>query len=86
MHTLPKPAVSADEAQAVYSAIYTEEILPVADKIAIFLAGDGFGRISSVREWNDRGIGWDWSHVRDSSPEGWARVLATARGLGVLPR
>jgi len=32
---------------------------------------DGFGQLPPV-QLND--IGWDWSHVRDSSPKGFARV------------
>lgn len=38
------------------------------DQWEIYCACDGFGKLSG-KELKDINDGWDWSHVRDSSPE-----------------
>jgi hypothetical protein len=77
--------LAPDVAQAVYTALYLPgSTLSLNDAAALFLAGDGFGRIPNVAAWKASGIGWDWSHLRDSTPEGVARITQTARGLGLL--
>lgn len=49
--------------------------------VEVYLSCDGFGDTSQPGELRDqireymRG-GWDWSHVRDSSPVGFSRALA----------
>ncbi len=43
-----------------------------------YCEGDGYGYLDgeSLSEINE---GWDWSHVRDSTPEGWKRMADNLR-------
>jgi hypothetical protein len=43
---------------------------------AVYLLGDGFGEVS--RAWAEEQC-WDWSHIRDSSPEAFERMWAKIR-------
>jgi hypothetical protein len=63
--------------------------LPLDDRVAIYLEGDGFGSTRSG-EARERMIaymagGWDWSHLRDSSDaaveRAQARLAATFRRI-----
>jgi hypothetical protein len=57
------------------------ELLPEEVAWEVYCLADGFGRCtpSELRGIND---GWDWSHVRDSTPEGYRRMAACLRGHG----
>jgi hypothetical protein len=71
-------------AEAAYAAVYGETPhLTNADRLEVFLAGDGFGRMDRAA-WEASGIGWDWSHVRDSSLEGWERVAYQLLAKGAM--
>ncbi|EHP90319.1 hypothetical protein [Methylorubrum extorquens] len=59
-------------------------VLP--DEVAweVYCLADGFGRrepdeLASINH------GWYWSHVRDSTPEAFARMAACLRGHGYGP-
>ncbi len=50
-------------------------------QVEVYLSCDGFGDTSRPGELRDQirdymNGGWDWSHVRDSSPQGFSRALA----------
>jgi len=59
--------------------------LPLADRVEIYLAADGFGdtRTGEARAnmLDYMRHGWDWSHVRDSSDEGLERAQAALAAL-----
>jgi hypothetical protein len=59
--------------------------LPLADRIEIYLAADGFGdtRTGEARERMVEYMrhGWDWSHVRDSSDEALERAQSALTAL-----
>jgi hypothetical protein len=42
--------------------------LPIRAWMRVYLQGDGFGRLANIAAADERS--WDWSHVRDSTPEG----------------
>lgn len=50
----------------------------------VYCLGDGFGNLppEELAAIND---GWDWSHVRDSSPEAMARMATWLRDNGFGP-
>ena len=49
-----------------------------------FTLGDGYGSCTAD-ELGEINGGWDWSHVRDSSPAAIAAIAAYLRGLGCTP-
>lgn len=51
----------------------SRELLTSEEFWEVYCLGDGFGKCSPERL---RGIngGYDWSHIRDSSPEGWVAM------------
>ena len=53
-------------------------ILSAEDFDAVWPEGDGYGRMS-LSELRALEIDGDWSHLRDASPEGHARVAAKIR-------
>ena len=55
--------------------------LPAGADVEVYLSCDGFGDTSKPGPLRDQirdymNGGWDWSHVRDSSPAGFSRALA----------
>lgn len=55
--------------------------LTTEQQVEVYLSCDGFGDTSVAGELRDQirdymNGGWDWSHVRDSSPQGFSRALA----------
>ncbi len=57
------------------------DVLPSDDLWGVYCEGDGYGHLppEMLAEINE---GWDWSHVRDSTPEGWARMAGYLRERG----
>jgi hypothetical protein len=68
-------------AQSIHEAVFGDRsTLTREQRIEVYLACDGFGDTSKpgplrddIREYMNGG--WDWSHVRDSSPQGFSRAL-----------
>jgi len=48
---------------------------------AVYCLADGFGRLPPEELAGING-GYDWSHVRDSSPQAWAEMAAYLRERG----
>jgi hypothetical protein len=68
--------------ETIYEYLYLSQShrLSSEDRLEVYLQGDGFGDTSQpgeireqIREYTEGGM--DWSHIRDSSPEGIYRVL-----------
>lgn len=60
------------------------DLLPEGIAWEVYCLADGFGRREPDELAGING-GWDWSHVRDSSPEAFARMAACLRGHGYGP-
>jgi hypothetical protein len=54
-------------------------LVSVADKEKARRLADGMGRVTPEMEARDPGVLWDWSHVRDSSPEAIAAMAKFLR-------
>lgn len=52
-----------------------------ADAWEVYCLADGFGLQPPEVLVGING-GWDWSHVRDSTPEGWTRMAEALRAMG----
>lgn len=68
--------------ETIYEYLYLGQShrLTSEDRLEVYLQGDGFGDTSKpgptreqIREYTEGGM--DWSHIRDSSPEGIYRVM-----------
>lgn len=53
-------------------------ILTPAQRTRAWVAGDGYGKMS-LAQLRDLELLEDWSHIRDSSPEGTAAIAASIR-------
>jgi len=60
------------------------EAIPIEHQMEVYTLADGFGYLdaATLSEIND---GWDWSHVRDSTEEGWQRMADWLREHGYGP-
>lgn len=56
------------------------KVLDRDESFSVYLEADGFGDIKGNVELQ-KSIGWDWSHVRDSSGAAWARMAKTIRDI-----
>lgn len=61
-----------------------QNALTEAEATELFCMGDGFGTRTAA-ELAEINSGWDWSHIRDSSPEAWARIAERLRAMGCAP-
>jgi len=62
----------------LYHSSPDARVLTMEEFRRAFLLCDGYGRLT-WREIADLGLEWDWSHVRDSSPEAIAAAAASVR-------
>lgn len=58
--------------------------IPMDHQMEVYALADGFGYLDrdTLAEIND---GWDWSHIRDSTDEGWQRMATWLRDTGYGP-
>lgn len=79
MNTTHKPIAEMNDREIVMSFLHhtghLNMVLSAQQQQTIRLLADGFGQTSNLD------LVWDWSHVRDSSDEGFARMAGAIRGL-----
>lgn len=79
MQTTYKPIAEMTDHEIVVAFLHhnghLNAVLSAQQQQDIRLLADGFGQTSNLD------LVWDWSHVRDSSDEGFARMATAIRGL-----
>lgn len=55
------------------------KVLTAAQRACVWGEGDGYGAMS-IEQLRELDLLGDWTHIRDSSPEGRCRVAAAIRG------
>lgn len=65
----------------LHAAGSRNDVLSDAETWELYCLADGFGK-RTPEELEEINGGWDWSHVRDSSPEAFAKMAAWLRDRG----
>jgi hypothetical protein len=72
-----------DDWKIVVAALHysSETALPARTQVSVRELGDGFGSLRGPKTEAVLDMLWDWSHVRDSSPEAVAKMAGMIRRL-----
>jgi len=62
----------------------SSKVLTNEQHLKAFAMGDGYGQMAEG-ELKYRGLTWDWSHIRDSSPAALTKIHAYLVSLGLKP-